>query len=246
MLVQQGLVLYHTDEATTFYEASFTNAYNLVRVGKSAKVVEANINGDAGRMIVEISALGKAKGREIIDTICTTITSKEHTASGVNGVLKPGVNGVKRKRSASPCNQLNLNRKNVLFSLHDAVRAGYIVKVKEIDHLPEADLDAQIETSVTRRDFPQGVKGTKAQHELVLAMQERKRDMLYDTGKPINLERRSRGPQKRRKLNGADGPYSDDADTDDTEQMSGDEQLDNPYVSERFWLGMIFTNINQG
>ena len=107
----------------------------------------------------------------------------------------------------------------MLFSLDDAVRAGYIVKVKEIDHLPEADLDAQIEMFVTRRDFPQGVKGTKAQQELVLAMQERKRELLSDTGKPINLERRSRGPQKRRKLNGVDGFDADDGGSDEHEHM---------------------------
>lgn len=239
MLVQQGLVLYNTEDATTFYEASLTSAYSLVRIGKSAKIVEDHINGDAARMILELSALGKAKGREVIDTICTAGTAKEHTAPGVNGVVKPGVNGVKRKRSPSSCNQSNLNRKNVLFSLDDAVRAGYIVKVKEIDHLPEADLDTQIEMFVTRRDFPQGVKGTKAQQELVLAMQERKRDLLSDTGKPTNLERRSRGPQKRRKLNGADSLCSDDVDSDVNEKLSDDEQLENPYVSEQSWPNVI-------
>jgi DNA-directed RNA polymerase III subunit RPC3 len=61
VLVQQHLALWYSSDTTTYYEADWTNAYALVRLGKLIKFIENRFDAAAGEVLSTLVLSGHAQ-----------------------------------------------------------------------------------------------------------------------------------------------------------------------------------------
>ncbi|KAI0484620.1 RNA polymerase III subunit RPC82 [Xylariaceae sp. FL0804] len=191
VLIQQDLLFFQTDndQAITLYEANPDAAYNLVRVGRILDIIDTKYGSTAKQLVHEVLVLGRVEIGSLI-----RYHNREHRPNGeaVNGETRSEpdhVNGDVNGHS----NHINGNRasydshvsaeekadqtEQVYDILADLIAAGFVEVVDEsMLHSPQ-DRKSAVEQEVTRKEYPNGVRGAKQTEEFDAYVKNRLREL---------------------------------------------------------------------
>lgn len=183
------------------------------------KFTEDRLGKDAGQMMSRLQALGYGRVDEVRDGTPEDSNALAHdNPIQINGA---GKGAAKERKAAENC-------------MRQLLTARFASQVRDIDFLPESDLQERAERIVIKDDFQGDAKGTKAQKLLRIKVILKKRAWADDDAVkyPTSKNSRSQTPhanndaRKRRKLNGGthrdeDASEEDNSSDEDTEETAG-------------------------
>ena len=145
VLIQQHLALWYTSEDTTFYEADWEHAYNLVRSGKIIKTVEDRFGSFAGGLISNLLTLGHTQVGDLARAY--EALSPDKTPGYVNGESAAKPVSTPSGKIKSDEKESNSTRKSFDSTLRSLMRTGYVTVVHESHFRSAADnrYEAEIE-----------------------------------------------------------------------------------------------------
>lgn len=209
VLIQHNLVHYFCAEIgrPTFYQAHWPQAYNIVRAGKYAEIVQKRFSAESLKAFEWMQQLGHASIDRVIEAEAKD--AKEHNAAidkkgadekhkadgpkvnGVNGHGDSHVNGNShtqesasaRRQGASDTDYTSLRR-----SLDDLISRGYLDRFRYIHTLSDLDATALIEDAIrlnpSGSNLPggsyTGILNPRQQTDFNAAV-NRKKSLLYST-----------------------------------------------------------------
>ncbi|KAK4451799.1 RNA polymerase III subunit RPC82-domain-containing protein [Podospora aff. communis PSN243] len=201
VLLQQNLLYCQVEDGRAMYEANAEFAYNLVRIGKILEMIETSFGLPAKEVMQSLLVSGQtrvadlvAAYREKIDHLNAVM--QQHDDEDFPDPKPNGVNGhAAKKADAMVKSTAQLN--SVICRL---VEAGLIDVVhSKTFHIP-ADIVKAVETEVTEKYFPAGVKGGRGKIEFQEKMAEALRKVRSES-KSLKRKLEQNGTAvKRRKL----------------------------------------------
>lgn len=160
VLIQQHLALWHSIDSATFYEADWTNAYALIRLGKLVKAVEDRFGDAMSGLMSTLILSGHTQIRDLAQAYYIPCNggSQKSTKHGslintdflTNGDSKNGDNAQETFHESMHTN------------LHALLQAGFLTIVSLPHFRSDADNRAEAEDIVGSRPMFQGLlKGDK-------------------------------------------------------------------------------------
>lgn len=149
ILIQRNLVLYHNpdDDNSTYYEADARNAYDLVRAGKTVQTLSGALQISVSEVTEKFVFDGSVTASQIMalqNTPKPTTNGVHHSQKRVNGNHQGGF-GPARECEAG--------------KVRDLIFSGlWAVKARQLDYVPEHDLEVQVETQTLEGWPGQAVK----------------------------------------------------------------------------------------
>ncbi|KAI9724696.1 MAG: RNA polymerase III subunit C82 [Chrysothrix sp. TS-e1954] len=193
ILVQHELVHYYSPsyDELMYYEANIANAYELVRCGKHARLIEDRFGSHAAQVVADCQFLGHARQNELV----SSPVDHHVEADAVGGAL---VNGDIPGSGTNSGSTLEVTSKPLPQALQSLIDAGYIDQLRNIHFLSSDDFDEAVGELVksendTYKGLITGPKKIASFNLAVLLRKKRIRDgehIVLDDERDSELEER--------------------------------------------------------
>ncbi|KAI6378070.1 hypothetical protein MCOR25_002316 [Pyricularia grisea] len=215
VLIQHNLLYYSSGSGPTAYEANPAAAYNLIRMGKVADLV-GTLHGEAAKDVIQsIMVLGNTRIGDLRDAYGVRIGKHQAAQQVTNGDATFNMNGggedpfahdhdeeaskskIKDMPPVSSLDHLN----SILCRL---VEDELLVQVNSKMFQSFEDVHGEVQADIERKEFPQGVKGTREKERYQRLISERLRE-LREEGKKLKRKLEDNPTStKRRKIQDGD------------------------------------------
>lgn len=214
VLIQHNLLYFSSGSAPTAYEANHTAAYNLIRVGKVADLV-GTLHGEAAKDVIQsIMVLGNTRIGDLRDAYAARIEKHQAAQKGTNGDMSVKTNGDTEDAFMSDDekdgSKLNGKESPLVGSLDHLnsiichlVEDELLVLVSYKSFQSFEDVHGEVQLDIERREFPQGVKGTRDKERYQRLVADRLSE-IREEGKKLKrkLEDNPTSAKRRKILNG--------------------------------------------
>lgn len=215
VLIQHNLLYYSSGSGPTAYEANSAAAYNLIRMGKVADLV-GTLHGEAAKDVIQsIMVLGNTRIGDLRDAYGVRIEKHQAAQHATNGDTSVNMNvdgedpfahdhdeetsksKVKDMPLVSSLDHLN----SILCRL---VEDELLVQVNSKMFQSFEDVHGEVQADIERKEFPQGVKGTREKERYQRLISERLRE-IREEGKKLKRKLEDNPMStKRRKIRDGD------------------------------------------